>query len=71
MIIKVKVKPARKEKKIFNLGNNSFEVSLIERAEKGKANKELVKILAKYLNVSSSNIIIKNPASRDKIIEIK
>lgn len=44
-------------------------VKLKERAEKGKANTELVKILKKHF--SASNVrIIKGHKSRNKIVEI-
>ena len=69
MIIKVKVKPGTKEEKIIQK-NDYLEIFLKERAEGGKANKELIKILAKHFNVSSSAVRIKNPMSREKIVEI-
>jgi hypothetical protein len=47
-------------------------VGLTSRPEKGKANIELIKKLAKYFNVSSSQVsIIAGLKSRRKIIEIK
>lgn len=70
MIIKVKVKPGAREEKIERLDDGSYIVSVRERAEKGKANMGLIRILCKEFKVSGKNIIIKNPSSRKKIIDI-
>jgi len=71
MLIKVKVYPGSKKEEIEKINDDEYEVYLKERAEKGKANIELVKILSKEFKVSVKNIKIKNPSSRKKIIEIK
>ena len=71
MIIYVKVKPGMKEESIEKVENNRYVVCLKERAEDGKANKRLINLLAKKLGVNFRAIKIKNPRSRDKIIEVK
>ncbi len=71
MIIKVKVKPGAKEEKIEKIGDNEYHVSVKEPAEDGKANRRLINLLSKELGVGWKSIKIKNPASRNKIIEIK
>lgn len=70
MIIYVKVKPGSKFAKITKIDDNEYIVNLKERAEKGKANEELIRILSREFNVSARNISIKNPISRKKVIEI-
>jgi uncharacterized protein YggU (UPF0235/DUF167 family) len=70
MIILVKVKPGSKEEKIDKISDNSYVVFVKERAIKGAANLKLIKLLAKEFKVSQKSIIIKNPNSRKKIIEI-
>lgn len=71
MIIKVKVKPNSSGEEIKETVQNNFEVSLKERAEKGKANVALLKSLAKHFGISSSQIKIKaGITSHNKVIEI-
>jgi len=71
MIIKVKVKPNSKEDSIKQEGG-IYKINLKERAEEGRANIELIKLLAKHFKISSSNIRIKSGlTSKNKIIEIK
>jgi len=68
--IKVRVKTSSKQDKIEEREGIYF-VCLKEKAEKGKANKKLIKILSDYFNVSKNNIeIITGERSRNKIIEI-
>jgi len=71
MIIKVKVKPNSRENLISPEGE-VYRISLREKAEEGRANIALIKLLAKHFNISSSNIRIKSGlTSRNKLIEIK
>jgi len=71
MIIKLKVKPGKQEEKI-ELNGGEYEVHLKERAEKGKANVALIKLLAKHFNTSSANVkILRGLTSKNKVIEIK
>lgn len=70
MIIKVKVKPGAKEDKIDRISNDEYIVSLKERAEDGKANLALIKMLSKHFDVSFQNVVIKNKSSRYKLIAI-
>ncbi len=68
MIYEVEVK--------FNEGNmivegNKITVSLNSKPERGEANKELIKKIAKFFKTSTSNIkIIKGLKSKHKIIEV-
>jgi len=70
MIIYVKVKPNSVKNRIEKMEDGTYLVFTKEKAIEGKANLEVIKILSKELGVSYKNIKIKNPRSRDKIIEI-
>lgn len=71
MIIHVKVKPNSKENKINKIDENSYEAEISEPAEDNKANIKLINLLSKYFDVSFRKIRIKNPTSREKIVEIE
>ena len=70
MKIKVKVKPGAKKEDLVKVSGNEFVVYLKERVEDGKANARLRNLLAKEFGVNAKQIIIKNPKSREKIIEV-
>ena len=54
------------------LENGKLVVGLTSRPEKGKANTELIKKLAKHFDVSSSRVrIVSGLKSRRKIIEVE
>jgi uncharacterized protein len=68
---KVKVKPNSKQQKIEEQPDGSLTVYLKSPPVDGKANEELIKLLAKKFDVAKSNIIIKSGfSSRQKLIEI-
>lgn len=70
MKIAVSVKPGAREEKIEKHGGE-FIVSTMARAEEGKANEAVIKIIARYFGVASSRVeIISGYASRKKRIEI-
>ena len=71
MIIKVKVKPNSREEKVEKLSEGEYVISVKEPAEDNKANIRVINLLSKELGVSYKNIKIKNPTSRDKVIEVK
>lgn len=69
--IKIKVIPNASKNKIVERDQDSMKVKITATPDKGKANKELIKFLAKELGINKSKIkIIKGEKSRDKIIEI-
>lgn len=57
----------------FEISNNDeIKVSLKNKPERGKANRELIKILSRHFRVSTENItIISGFNSRKKIVEIE
>ncbi|MGB9721555.1 MAG: DUF167 domain-containing protein [bacterium] len=72
MLITVNVIPNAKKREVIELGKNLYKVKLISPPEKGKANKELIEVLADYFGTKKSNIrIIRGEFTKEKIVEIK
>jgi uncharacterized protein (TIGR00251 family) len=68
---RVKVKPNSKQQSIKEETDGSFTIHLKSPPVDGKANEELIKILAKKFDVPKSKIRIKSGlSSRQKLIEI-
>ncbi len=68
---RVKVKPNSKQQKIVEELDGSLKIHLKSPPVDGKANQELIKLLAKKFDVPKSYINIKSGAlSRQKLIEI-
>ena len=58
-------------KDIFKVEGNRIVVGLTSKPEKGKANMELIKKLAKYFNVTPAQVkIVSGLKSRRKMIDI-
>lgn len=71
MLIRVFVTPNARVASVAEVGENSFEVKVDERAEGGRANKRLLEVLSNYFNVPKSKIsIVSGAKSRDKIVEV-
>ncbi len=71
MLKQVKVKPNSKHQSIKEEPDGSLTINLKSPPTNGKANEELIKILAKKFDVPKSNIRIKLGLSqRQKLIEI-
>ena len=71
MKLTVKIKPNSKNEKIEKIDGTTLLIAVKEPPIDGKANKALVKALAKYFNVSSSAVrIASGRTSKQKIIEI-
>ncbi|HIK05639.1 MAG TPA: DUF167 domain-containing protein [Trichormus sp. M33_DOE_039] len=69
---KVKVKPNSKQQKIEEQADGSLTVYLKSPPVDGKANEELIKLLADEFEVPKSHIRIKSGlSSRQKLIEIE
>lgn len=67
----VKVKPNSKQQKIEELPDGSIIVCLKSPPVDGKANEELIKLLAAKFKVRKSSITIKSGiSSRQKLVEI-
>jgi len=71
MKIFVKVKANTSQERVRKTGGKSFEVWTKEKPAKGKANKDVLKILAEHFSVSVSETkIISGFKSREKVISI-
>jgi uncharacterized protein len=72
MQIRVKVKPNSKIPRIVEEEDNSLTIYLKSPPVDGKANQELIKVLAERFDVSKSHITIKSGlSSRQKLVEIE
>jgi uncharacterized protein (TIGR00251 family) len=69
--IKIKIIPNAPKNKIVGLTGDFLKVKINAQPSKGKANRELIKFLAREFNVSKSEVkIIKGEKGRKKIVEI-
>ena len=69
--VKVKVFPGSKKPGVIKKSKDSFEVKVKAKPVMGKANKEVVKLLACYLGLPESKIrFIRGSRRRNKIFEI-
>ncbi|MBU7584202.1 MAG: DUF167 domain-containing protein [Nostoc sp. TH1S01] len=69
---KVKVKPNSKQQKVEEQADGSLTVYLKSPPVDGKANEELIKVLADKFDVPKSYVSIKSGlSSRQKLIEIQ
>jgi len=70
-ILSVRVKPNAKQQLIRQEDDGSWTVHLKSPPTEGKANTELIQLLAKTLDIPKSSIRIKSGvASRTKLVEI-
>ncbi|HOI60196.1 MAG TPA: DUF167 domain-containing protein [Candidatus Pacearchaeota archaeon] len=71
MLIKVKCYPLSKKELITKKDENSFEIYIKEKPERGEANKRVFNILAEYFNIKPNKIrLVKGAKSPNKIFEI-
>jgi len=71
MKIIVKAKPGSRESKIEKVDENNYVVSVKAPPVDGKANAEIIKLLAEHFDISQSLIeIISGHMARIKVIEI-
>ena len=70
--VPVRVSPGASRDAILGEHDGAIKISVTAAPEKGKANKAVIKILAKKLDLKKSNIsIVKGETSQDKIILIE
>jgi Uncharacterised ACR, YggU family COG1872. len=71
MFVKVKVFPDSKKDEIIKKADDRFEIKVKEKAKNGLANKKVIEILSKYLNVPEEKLIlVRGAKQRNKIFEI-
>ncbi|MBC7362244.1 MAG: DUF167 domain-containing protein [Candidatus Aminicenantes bacterium] len=69
-IFTVKVQPKSSKQELVRISETEFRARLTSAPEKGKANEELLDLLADYLGVPPSSLrIIRGETSRTKLVE--
>ncbi|MFM6190536.1 DUF167 domain-containing protein [Planktothrix sp.] len=69
--LKIKVKPNSKQQALHTEPDGSLTVHLKSPPVEGKANQELIQLLAKHLGVPKSEIMIKSGlSSHHKLVEV-
>lgn len=67
----IRVVPRSRKPEVIDLGNNRLKVRVVSPPAEGRANDELIGLLARRYKRSKSSIIIKKGLkSRDKFVEI-
>lgn len=70
-LIKVKVFPGSKKEEIIKKSEDSLEVWVRAKPERGLANREVIKILSAYFKIPESKIrLVKGFKKRNKIFKI-
>ncbi|MDD8030472.1 MAG: DUF167 domain-containing protein [Acidobacteriota bacterium] len=70
-ILVVRVQPKSSRQELIPISETEFKARLTSAPEKGQANKELLELMADYLNLKPSRLkIIRGGTSRVKMIEI-
>ena len=62
-LIKVKVSAGAKTEKVEEVGPDNFRVRVAVPPEKGRANMRVAELLAEYLHIPKTNIILKSGAT--------
>ena len=71
MHLKIKTHPGSKKLKLIKKAEDSFEVYVKEKAERGLANRAVTAALAAYFKVPASKVrLVKGARSKNKIFEI-
>jgi uncharacterized protein (TIGR00251 family) len=71
MLIRVKVFPNSKKEEIIERSEDSFEVRVKEKPERGLANRKVIRILSSYFNILETRIkLIKGLKEKNKIFKI-
>jgi uncharacterized protein (TIGR00251 family) len=70
LLIKVKVFAGCKRDEIIKKKNDEFEVRVKEKAEEGRANRAVIKVLANYFKIDESMIrLIKSLKDRNRFLK--
>lgn len=72
MYLKVRVIPRAKKSEVIELGDNVLRVKVTAPPVGGRANEELIEVLARHYGTARSSVTIKRGAtSRNKVILIE
>ena len=67
----IKAKPGAKAENIIKKSETNFVISVKEPPARGKANRAIIRALARYLGLSPSKLtIVSGSSSKQKVIEI-
>jgi len=70
--INIKVITKSKQQKVVRQADGFFKIYIWSAPEKGKANQELIKVLAKHLAIKQKQVkIVRGEHSREKLISIE
>jgi uncharacterized protein (TIGR00251 family) len=70
--LKVKVFPRARVQKIQKIGEREYTVCVISPPSEGKANKEMIAVLASHFHLPPSRVkIVKGKKSRQKIVVLE
>lgn len=68
-VLLIKVIPGAKHNKVEPITTDSFKVYVTAPAQKGKANKNMLKLLARHLGITPAHLLItKGDRSNDKTV---
>jgi len=71
MKLLIRVEAQAKKNEVISLGDRCFKVRTTKPAKEGKANMDIINILADHFNVAKSDIeILSGHRAKEKIIEI-
>ena len=71
MKIIVQIRPGARERKIEKVDDGRYKVWVKARPEKGKANAEMIELLAEHFGVAKSAVkIVIGKTAREKLVEI-
>jgi len=71
MRVSIQAKTNKKEEKIVQLGQDTFEVWTTKSPHDNEANMDIVRILSKYFDVPKTSIrLVRGVTSKTKIFEI-
>lgn len=70
--IDVRVQPRSKKPGVEKTGENSYKIRVASPPSEGRANEEVIKLLARHLGLPPSRLrIVRGGASRQKLIRIE
>ena len=72
IVVSVKVQPNSSKDRVVGEYADQIKIAVTVAPEKGKANKAVIKLFAKWLDIKNSDIqVISGETSRDKVLFIR
>lgn len=70
-VVKIKVSAGAKTEKVEEMEDGSLKVRVMEAPEKGKANKRVLELVAKYFGAPISKVfLVSGQTYREKVVEV-